>query len=166
MTTLISLILLGCQGINSKEAGLVYSVSTDIFQDIHDEAVLIEDETIQFPLTEGSSWEGDVLVTGTRTVESEQIIFPLSISLVEVYSLENDITLNGQLSFGMAQVIDLTDGASYTSTINIDGELEVTGDAKGLADLLLSMTRSFDAETDEFLSEVSGTIENHDTSEL
>jgi hypothetical protein len=166
MYLLMNLVLFGCQGINEKEAGLVYNVTTDIFQDIHDETVSVDDETIEFALTSGSSWEGDVMITGSRTVEADQIIFPLSLSFVEVYSLENDVTLNGQLSYGMAQVIDLTDGVSYSSTINIDGDLEVTGDAKGLAELLLSMTRSYDSETDQFTTQISGTIDSYDTSEL
>ena len=161
-----SLSLMACNGINEKEASLVYETSLEIFQQIHDEAVLVEDETVEIGLSSGPSWEGAITISGTRTVNMEEIIYPLSVSFIDVYTIDTDITLNGQLSFGMANTPDQTDNISYESLVNIDGDLEVEGDAKGIAELLLILTRSYDGEADRYTTLLEGTIGEHSTDAL
>ena len=163
---LISSMIIGCNSVNEKEAGLVYETSLEIFQQIHDEAVLVEDETVELGLSSGASWEGAITISGSRTVNLEDVIYPLSVSFIDVYAIDTDITLNGQLSFGMAVTPDQTDNLSYESLINIDGDLEVEGDAKGIAELLLTMTRAYDGGADRFTTTLEGTIGDHSTDSL
>lgn len=160
------ILTMGCKSVNEDEAALVLNLCSEVFQDVQNETILIEDETVEFAITQGSSWEGSVMASGSRTVNTDTVVYPLSLSMVDVYSVDNDITLNGQLSFAMAYSIDPTDGVSYTIETNIDGELEVEGDAKGLADLLLIMTRNYNAESDQFDTQFSGTIGDIDASGL
>ena len=105
-------------------------------------------------------------ISGSRTVNMEEIIYPLSVSLIDVYAIDTDITLNGQLSFGMAVTPDQTDNLSYESLINIDGDLEIEGDAKGIAELVLTMTRGYDGGSDSYTTTLDGTISEHSTDEL
>ena len=164
--TLFASLAIGCNTVNEKEAGLVYETTLEIFQQIHDDAVLVEDETVELGLSSGPSWEGAVTISGSRTVNLEDIIYPLSVSFIDVYAIDTDITLNGQVSFGMAVTPDQTDNLSYESLINIDGEFDVEGDAKGIAEILLTMTRAYDGGEDRYTTTLNGSIGGHSTDSL
>ena len=90
--TLFTSLAIGCNSVNEKEAGLVYETTLEIFQQIHDDAVLVEDETVELGLSSGPSWEGAVTISGSRTVNLEDIIYPLSVSFIDVYAIDFYIT--------------------------------------------------------------------------
>ena len=156
--------ILGCNGINQSEAELIFSALYEPLSDIRDAAIESTEDEISISINLGASWEGEATASGTKTQSDLKEIFPLTVTLSEIYVASSDVTLDGTLSFGIEYFLDPTDVTSYEKTATVDGELTVSGDANGIADVAYQFTELFDNQTGNLIYSASGTISQIDVS--
>ena len=154
--------LLACNGIDATEAELLFQGLYDPLKDVRDEVLESEVEDVDLTLTLGAAWEGEITATGTKIDEPLSIVYPLTLIFTDVFSPLIQTTMNGKISFGVSKVTDQTDGESITKGAAVDGELTVTGDVNGLADLAYSFSERYDATEDLLTFRASGNINGND----
>ncbi len=156
--------LLACNGIDANEAELLFDGLYDPLKDVRDEALESGEDEIDLNLTLGTAWEGDIQAKGTKIDESLSMVYPLTVTLTDVFSPTIQSTINGVISFGVSRVTDQTDGETITTGAAVDGEITVTGDVNGIADLAYSFSERYDALEDLLSFSANGDISGHDVS--
>jgi hypothetical protein len=166
MLQMIFLWLLGCGGINSEEAELIFSALYEPLSDIRDNAIESTEEEISISLSLGEDWEGEVTATGIKAIDELTVVYPLTVNLTDVYVAKSHLTLNGDLSFGVAYFLDPTDAASFEKTATVDGELIVDAPINGTADLAYKFIEAFDSQKGNLEFSASGTISDIDVGQF
>ena len=157
---------LGCNGIDEPEAELIYLALYEPLHDIRDETILQTEAEYELEQTGGTSWDGVIKVTGTLSEDSLSKSFFIDIEMSDVYVQTQNVTFNGEFKSEITNIIEQTDGTSYELTTQLLGELTVTGDAKGIAELNYSFTESYDKDTEIKTPSASGTIADVDITDF
>lgn len=110
-------------------------------------------------LSRGTTWDGDVLITGTAKQRRNNYDYELLVSFDQVSNEET--TIDGELAVVFfADDVDLD--LVFAVGVDLDGELEVTGKATGHAEIEYDLDfamNGFDIDI-----EAKGTISEHDVS--
>jgi hypothetical protein len=154
--------IMGCKRIDAGEAEALFTAVYKPLSALRDEA--LGQDAVDIEITLGTGWEGLATAAGTPTLDGTIIVYPLQVLLEEVYVLEEDLTMSGTLSMGVAHDIDQADGQSYHLETTVDGALSVSGDAKGLADLAFSFTEVYDYDANRLTFSAAGEISGQDVS--
>ena len=157
--------IIGCNAIDESEARLTFTALGEPLTDLRDEAIESEDEQINISLTLGNNWEGTATASGTMIEDGLQDIYPLTVTLTDVYVPTEDVTISGTISFGVEYFLDPTDVSSYEKKSSVDGEVTISGDAKGIADLAYQFQEVYDADGSSSFS-ASGTISGFEVSQF
>lgn len=115
---------------------------------------------IEGDLSEGTTWDGNILLAGTAYQSGNNYSYELVVDLDQVIS-EDETTIDGELSvvfFADDVDLDFVFGAG----VEIDGDLDVTGKAEGEAQI--DYTLEFAMNGFDIDLSASGTISGHDVS--
>jgi hypothetical protein len=154
--------IIACNKLNANEAELVYLAVNTTMGEISDMAIEMDEEEVNINETLSSTWEGNIEAYAERITHGNTTTYPLLVAFTDVYVPAQRITLNGALSVTTDYFLDPTNLISYQIDLSIKGELTVTGDANGIAEIQYSIEESYDIETDRTSLDAQGTINGHD----
>jgi len=163
--SLIAIPFIACKKINANEAELVFRALNTTMGEIADKTIELDQDHVEFTETISTTWEGSIEASAERSLSGNKLIYPLRVHLTQVYVPEQHITMEGSLSVGLAYLLDPTDSQSWDIELTIGGDLTVTNDANGLADIQYGSIESYDFATDRVSFSTSGMINNHDVSQ-
>ena len=153
LTCFIAIPFIACKQINATEAELVFRAINSTMGEIADKTIALDQESVDITETVSTTWEGEITANAERSLSGNKIIYPLKVTLNDVYVPAQHLTLNGDLSVGLAYFLDPTDNQSWDIELTLGGELSVSQDAVGVAVIQYGSVESYDAETDRFSGE-------------
>ena len=165
----------GCDRVNKGEAEAIFEASLLVSTEICNEAIVAletgegwnveeadEGWTLEQTLTEGSTWNGIVMVSGTGDFSEDSEDLDLTISLANVDV--DGLVMDGIIVFGMSVSATPSTGA-FTMLETVTGNLSVGGEARGEAGLDYSITVIYDPDTGAAVA-MDGEVAEYDVEEL
>ena len=155
---------IACNNIAANEAELVYHGLNTTVGEITDQVIQADQSDISIQQTLSDTWEGEIEATGDREVSGNRVRYQLRLHLTEVYVPAQHIELSGAISVGVTYFLDPTDRESYETKLTIGGDLLVSLDATGEADLQYDTVEAYNAATGVTDFTAEGYINGHDVS--
>ena len=155
---------IACNDIAANEAELIYHALNTTVGEIADQAIQSDQDEVTIEETLSENWEGQIEADGSKELSGNKVLYSLRMHLTEVYVPAQHVSMTGSISVNVDYFLDPTDRESYETALTIGGDVIVTLDASGEADIQYDVVEQYNAVTGSTNFTSEGYISGHDVS--